>query len=1502
MPRDQPEPLDAPGPTDRGGPGKTRRNSGLERFLKRLVAIGAIGVSALLVAILWANTTYNGYRLGRQVSALLSGRLTGRITVGRARWELRAVLDLLLGTATPVLLDQVRISGPDGREVINAPRVRASVRLWPLIARGELHVATLEAFGGHCTLARMPRPWGGTTLGLVAAFKPAQPAPPRAATAQDGGPFIDAPQIKVRGARFRLALGPTAFDLPGIDVDGWMRIDGDPADGGMRLRGSVRLDRGTWTQNGLPVPLRRIRSADVRIEGQRLSVAALELFVHGTPMHVAGALDHLFDDPDVTIDARATLRQAGTAATRLLGLPVAGAAEVRLRVTGPVAEPRARATFRGVEAELPALSFARFSGTAAIDVARSELEIVQVTADTLDGRLQGTGQLDLESLQWLARVELRGLDPGRIVAPLAGKLDGKVSLSGRLGAAQSGLAVVELLLKRKAGGELLPSALAIRGSAHLTPPLIDFAGVKLVADGNELHARGSINLKQRRTNLFLTLQFARLGRWLELQTGLPLVRSAHGSLRIYGAYPRLKMRGELELRKVGYGSTRLHRVSAQLAFADGTLRLNQFGGQGHGGAIKGEASLRLFEGDLRAPLPRPFLVANLRAERFDLARVGLGWIGQGVVSAQADVNGPLDALVGSARVRIPQLVVQGDTYAPVEAQLGLLRDRLSLYDLRLPRVRGGSLRARGELFHDGRLDVRVRGEHVPLGGLPGASGLPLAGELSGRLTLSGRLRDPRLEGEITFDDVQARGARLGSGTIRFAPRQDAISIKGSLGAGTLAFDGFALVRPRPSLHLSVGFMRFPLHEAIPELTQLGLGQIVGTTSGEVRLDLDSERGLTWATARLSELALSLSYRPRGKRTSRSLTLRNDQELLLTYSDDRLHVVTARLVSETPGKVGSQAQFALGGFLSRADSDLHVRGQVPLGLAEFFLARRVQRISGSVLADVKLRGPISALLAAGELELRGVRVRLPGFDLPIEVPEARLRLAPGEVSLPDLRLRVAAQELRARGSLRLAEGAVFRPETVDVRVRGDLHLGILQLLFPEQLSFARGDARIELALNGPVRDPRAQGDLRISRLELRPRGLGGLVSIQQGRLSFSNYLVCLGGASVCEGGGDSCSSYERTCRYDTPLQGSYDEGTIVASGQARFDQSELVDLELRVRGSSIPQRKPKVYTAELNADLRVLGDGRRLELDGSVDIVDGRYMREFEILRDLVVRPRTHEEAEPFWRGVPILEQMTLRLLLRSSGSLLVRNRNADLALAAALSVSGTLDSPRLDGTLRVEEGSFRVPFLRGEYRVERGDISFDENRPADQAQLDILAETQYIDRGGTDYRIAMQLRGSLERMRIRLTSQPHLDQGQILALLATGRTTDQWRAQINSAEQATAATGVDTQVKELTGTVLGGMIGDPLERAFGLDLVRLEIGTETVTARACKNVGTALEFCGEGEKNLLGGFGGRATMNYKVHDYLRLVGRLERLSTRIEREQENPSRGRVELKFRLPLR
>jgi autotransporter translocation and assembly factor TamB len=501
---------------------------------------------------------------------------------------------------------------------------------------------------------------------------------------------------------------------------------------------------------------------------------------------------------------------------------------------------------------------------------------------------------------------------------------------------------------------------------------------------------------------------------------------------------------------------------------------------------------------------------------------------------------------------------------------------------------------------------------------------------------------------------------------------------------------------------------------------------------------------------------------------------------------------------------------------------------------------------------------------------------------IEVPRGHVQLVPGSLRLSSLKVRVGRRVASASGKVSLNR---FRPTMLDLSVGGDLNFKLLELLFPERISSASGAAQVKLKITGPVQDPQFSGQLAVRRVEISPRGWGRMITIRRGSVEMTNYLV----------------------KTLTPLEGTYDEGVLRVQGNVRLDRWDLANIDLRITGLGIPQRQPRVYSAELNFNLQLLGDSKQLELHGNVDLVDVRYVRKFDLIRKAFIKPRVYEEEDPFWQGSRLLESLLLQLTVRSSGQMMVKNEYAQLSLSGAFRVEGTLAQPRIGGQVRVEEGKFSIPFLRGQYTISRGDILFNKRRPVDQAELSITGETLFMDHTGVDYQIKLTLEGPLNRIGIKMTSNPPLEQGQIWALLVTGRTTAQLRDQLKGAVDTggggnQAAGAADAQVKQLTGEILNQIMVDPLKKVTKLDLLRFEMGTESAQVKAGKRLGRYINLAGEAEVGLLGDSRAEGRLEFKMHDLLMLVGKLERLSTRLQTEDVDPSRGRIELKVRLPLR
>ena len=161
------------------------------------------------------------------------------------------------------------------------------------------------------------------------------------------------------------------------------------------------------------------------------------------------------------------------------------------------------------------------------------------------------------------------------------------------------------------------------------------------------------------------------------------------------------------------------------------------------------------------------------------------------------------------------------------------------------------------------------------------------------------------------------------------------------------------------------------------------------------------------------------------------------------------------------------------------------------------------------------------------------------------------------------------------------------------------------------------------------------------------------------------------------------------------------------------------------GSEIQQRTP-AYNATLSLKLHLLStDGAHFALDGSILLIDGRYTQKFMDMKDFVVRPRTVEVDEPFWQGDPRLETMRLNVHVQSAGPLLVDVGWARINITtAALDVSNTLSNPRLHGSVRLEDGEIKVPFLSVPLLSEAGQVNFDPEKriPDETPTLDVVAK------------------------------------------------------------------------------------------------------------------------------------------------------------------------------------
>jgi hypothetical protein len=1443
------------------------------RLFKALVALAVVFV----LVCLWAWRYRNDEYLARFIMEKNSTN-RGRIVLGRVHWGWRAFVDLAWGQPTPVTIDRFVVLDPQGEETIHIERVEGNVELLPLVTTGNLTVHALRVpRGGRVRVIEKRASGGGTELSLLAAFQPQKPSGKRGIRIKLAFDFEEV-DLKIQRHDWTLQM------LHARSQGSFMVTGGPPSVEGVHYDLRLHAPEGRLVVRGFEVPLRNLRAQRWVVSTEHPMDLHLEVTSEAGDARVRldGALLGIYR-PHARVDVKASAWNGQSLLARVLGPGAAGPGRLRARIRGPLEGPTIEGRVFDVELGSPPLRATGLTGQVLLDPLRRRIGAEAVSGRFLGGHVGGKAGLNLQNGNWSARAEVQGLEPGRVAPPLAGLLTGKVALRGTTRPLLTARAEMDLQLARPRR-DLLPDRLRIGGNVHLGATILDLAGVTLTGEGNRLTARGSINIPSRRVNLSTVLDGHDVAGWLA-RRGLPAaVRSGRAEIQLTGRWPALRASGTVQARSVGHGPFRLREVSGHAELVDGTLRVSRVAAEGYGGKLSGEATLELFDRMVTRPRARPTLQTRIRADGLDLTALGARQYAIGRLFAEVELSGPLGELEGTASVRLPRAALMGEQYHGSSARLGILRDRLTIYESRLERADGGRVELWGDLHYTRRLDLRLRARAFPLGAVPGAGELPVAigGILDGTVVVKGPPDDPRLSGRLAIAGARVRGAALGSGEINLSPGSDGVRVAGRLAGDLIKLDGYLLPKPLPRMFLSVDVSRFPLEKLLHELRRLG--DVRSTVSGRVQLAADVRSGLTSASARLSRAALVLHYRPRGERRDRTVTLENDGEELAAHYDGKLlRLSSVRLVTRVSGETrrAARAAVGVGGWLGASGMDLYIRGRLAAELAEFFLARQVRKLGGSALADVRLRGGYARPTLDGTLRLERISLSMPKLERPIEIPEGRVRLAPGKLRLDGVRLQMERSRLALAGEVTLER---LRPTASDLAIAGDVNLRLLQLFFPAQVSNAAGTAIADMRISGPIADPQLKGTVALRHVEVTPRGWGRTITFERGKVAFSNYLV----------------------KITQTLEGTYDEGLLRIAGEVRLNRWDLADVYLKIVGTGIPQRQPQVYSTESNLNLTLYGDSSQLTLKGDIDLVDARYIRSFDIVKQAFIRPRTHEEETPFWKGNPLLENLKLELNLQSRGQLAVKNNYATLSLSGALTVGGTLSDARLGGQIRVDEGSFRIPFLRGDYTINRGEITFDSKKTTDDAEINITGETLFVDRvSGTDYQIKLHLLGPLSRIGIQLSSVPALDQGQIIALLAFGRTTDQLRSQLKGAGDAGgggAAGAADAQVKQLTSEALAEMIEDPLKKVTRLDVFRLEVGTESTRIRACKKLGRYVDLCGDYDQGYLGDSRAEGRMEVKMHDLLMLVGKWERLSTRLETESIDPLRGRAEMRFRLPIR
>jgi hypothetical protein len=491
------------------------------------------------------------------------------------------------------------------------------------------------------------------------------------------------------------------------------------------------------------------------------------------------------------------------------------------------------------------------------------------------------------------------------------------------------------------------------------------------------------------------------------------------------------------------------------------------------------------------------------------------------------------------------------------------------------------------------------------------------------------------------------------------------------------------------------------------------------------------------------------------------------------------------------------------------ADVQLRGIMPLDGEAAILRGEFTRISvedwwpesSSIVDDSRISGQVevvSAWWADQRLEAHGA-VETAEFsidDRHFVAPRpwtASLLLEQNEdgqselsAVVDDFSLALGSQVIEGRGRATVIDGETELTLLLD----GDLDVSLLRFL-PDLIVDAQGAATVGLKIDGPLSGPNLAGRARYGELSIAPRGLGASVLLRPGEFTLNQDRATFSGPST--------------------LRGSVFGGEFEATGEVGLRQLLPASVDMELFFNNVGYRVPEVMNITVGGGVRfVAGDLLNFStwgLSGSIDLVDGRFIQNFDILADYFALGNFGRNIDvfalPVWRTNEALRDMSADLSITGRDRFFVDSRVANaemnLEMRTDLEVRGTFGNMDVRGEMETLDGS-RIVYRGRTFETELMILHFDgvlddygypmprleselvsSIRPCVRRQRDSFdssdASTRALNSSPTTVLVTAYLDGQLPYdLSFRLESTPFYDQRDQLSLILAGCTVDELTA------------------------------------------------------------------------------------------------------------------------------
>lgn len=356
------------------------------------------------------------------------------------------------------------------------------------------------------------------------------------------------------------------------------------------------------------------------------------------------------------------------------------------------------------------------------------------------------------------------------------------------------------------------------------------------------------------------------------------------------------------------------------------------------------------------------------------------------------------------------------------------------------------------------------------------------------------------------------------------------------------------------------------------------------------------------------------------------------------------------------------------------------------------------------------------------------------------------------------------------------------QRLNLRVAGRLNMKLLHTFSPEVSAYGTSDFGLDVL--GTLRRPQLNGRVQIANAGISytdlPNGLSGI----NGSLIFTQDRLQVESLTAKTGGGD-----------------------LVLGGFITYDRA--ITFNLTARGQDIRLRYPPGISSTADANLTLAGTLKNSLLSGEITVTKFGVNPRFDFGLYLARSKQTPQVPAP---DSP-LSGLKFDVHVISTPELEVQTSLAKVSGDVDLRLRGTAARPTVLGRVNIVEGN--VSFNGTQYHLERGDVTF-TNPVRIEPILDLEATARV-----RDYDISLGLHGSTDRVVPTFRSDPPLPQGDIIALLALGRTREESVVQSMNSQQSTTML-TESASNALLGQALNATVSSRVQKLFGVSRIKID--------------------------------------------------------------------------------